>query len=213
MCFSATASFGAGAVLAAIGVVNVHKAKISRQLAFAVIPFIFSVQQIAEGFMWLSLTHAEYAAWQHTAMYTYLIFAQLVWPLWVPVSMLLLEKNAIRKNILYVLLGIAITLFVASGSGMIYYPVSAETNCYHIHYTLDYPATLVLLSKIFYGTVTVVPCFVSGRKNMWMLGAAVGIAYIVTRIFYEAYAISVWCYFAALLSIIVYLHLDKPLKK
>jgi len=55
MCFSATASFGASAVLGVIGIVAVAKAKTNPQRVFATIPLIFSVQQLSEGFLWLSL--------------------------------------------------------------------------------------------------------------------------------------------------------------
>ena len=54
MCFSATASFGASAVLGVIGVAAVAKAKTKPQRLFASIPLVFAVQQLSEGFLWLS---------------------------------------------------------------------------------------------------------------------------------------------------------------
>ena len=55
MCFSSNASFGASAVLAVVGVVAIAKAKNTPGRLFAAIPFIFSIQQFAEGMLWLSM--------------------------------------------------------------------------------------------------------------------------------------------------------------
>lgn len=46
MCFSASASFGAASII------NTHH---TSQLLFASIPFIFGVQQIAEGVLFMDL--------------------------------------------------------------------------------------------------------------------------------------------------------------
>ena len=59
MCFSAGASFGAAAVLSIVGAVAVIKAKTIPQGLFAAIPFIFSIQQVAEGMLWLSFINDE----------------------------------------------------------------------------------------------------------------------------------------------------------
>jgi hypothetical protein len=66
---------------------------------FASIPLIFGVQQIAEGILWLTLPNSEYLTIQKIFTYVYLFFAQIVWPIWVPIAILLLEKEATRKNI------------------------------------------------------------------------------------------------------------------
>ena len=55
MCFSSNASFGASAVLAVVGVVAIAKAKNTPGRLFAAIPIIFSIQQFAEGMLWLSM--------------------------------------------------------------------------------------------------------------------------------------------------------------
>jgi uncharacterized membrane protein len=39
---------------------------------------------------------------------------------------------------------------------------------------------------------------------MWMLGTTVIVSYIITAIFYTDYIISVWCFFASIISIAIY---------
>ena len=80
MCFSASASFVAGALLFAGGVAAVKFSENSRQLPLAVIPLIFSFQQFMEGMLWLSLSFPEFSGWKTTYMYVFLIIAQVVWP-------------------------------------------------------------------------------------------------------------------------------------
>jgi hypothetical protein len=55
-----------------------------------------------------------------------------------------------------------------------------------------------------YGLVTILPALVSQVKSMWMLGLFLLLSYLITAIYYEAYTLSVWCFFAALISSYVY---------
>lgn len=100
MCFSATASFGSGIVLAAIGVFTLKITRKPSHLAFAFIPVLFAVQQISEGFVWLTLQHAEYAQWRSVPVHVFMVFAHIIWPFWITLSALLLEKQEVRKKIL-----------------------------------------------------------------------------------------------------------------
>jgi hypothetical protein len=77
MCFSAIASFGAGIVLAVIGVATIKKATHPSQIIFAGIPLIFCVQQITEGFLWLALANPGNSSLQQFTTYTFLSFAQI----------------------------------------------------------------------------------------------------------------------------------------
>ena len=93
MCFSAGASFGASAVLGTLGVVTLKKAKTTNQVPFAAIPLLFGAQQVAEGALWVGFSGNVNESWKHFPVYIFLVFAQLVWPVWVPFSILQLEYN------------------------------------------------------------------------------------------------------------------------
>ena len=204
MCFSATASFTSGVVLTIVGIASMRKASISSGLAFAGVPFIFAVQQFSEGFVWLSLNNPAFAGWETISTKTFLIFAHIVWPIWIPFSILLLEKNYKKKNILYLLLGCGVVLSFSYAWCLAVYPVVAKIDGHHIAYILNYPAVLFTLTTIFYGLATILPAFISSADRMKLLGIAITVSYIFTSLFYQEYITSVWCYFAALLSIIIY---------
>jgi hypothetical protein len=203
MCFSASASFGAGIVLSAIGIASIKKAQTSSQMAFACIPLIFSVQQITEGYLWLSLSSSAYSAIQPVTTYIFLFFAQVLWPVWVPVSILMIEKDDQRKKIL--------KLFVATGTivsayltyCLLSYHVEAKILGQHISYQQDYPSSLGYLSGTLYIIATVASPFFSTFKRMPVLASSILVSYIITEIFYEDYIVSVWCFFAAIISVLV----------
>lgn len=204
MCFSASASFGVGAVLIAVGVATIKKTNQPSQLLFASIPLIFGIQQMVEGVLWLTIPNPDYINTQRVATYAFLIFAQIIWPLCVPVAILLLEKKSTRKTIQKILVGAGVLVSTYLTYSLISFDVKADIVGYHITYIQDYPLSFRYFSITLYALATVAPPFFSSIKRMWILGAAILISYIVAAIFYEHYIISVWCFFAAVISISIY---------
>jgi len=204
MCFSATASFSAAVVLTAIGVAAIKKVQHSSQIMFAAIPLIFAVQQIAEGILWLALPNPAYLRTQVTFTYIFLFFAQVVWPLWVPVAILLLEKEDLRKRVQRYLVAAGVIVGLYLAWCLATFPVQANIVGYHVAYTLNFPSSLRNYGVVLYVLATIIPPFFSPIKRMWMLGVAIAISYIITAIFYEQYILSVWCFFASIISISVY---------
>lgn len=204
MCFSAGASFSAGVILSAIGVASIKKVKEPSQYAFAGIPLIFAVQQFTEGFLWLALTNPLYASLKEVTSYVFLFFAQIVWPVWVPFSILILTKQTERKffSKALVLIGALVSIYL--GYCLTVYPIDTNADNYHIAYEQDYPQALGAYGGALYIMATILPSFFSRIKYMWSLGTAILLSYIITTIFYEDYIVSVWCFFASIISITVY---------
>ena len=209
MCFSASASFGSGVVLVIMGVASISKVEGRSELPLAFFPFIFAIQQVSEGFVWLSLTNPTYSGWQDIPMYSFLIFSHVLWPTWIPFSILLLEKDLQRKKILWFLFGTGITMGLYHIYCLIYLPVNARIDGHHIQYLIAHPVSLLMPANILYALATIFPPFISSIRRMWWLGLFILISYIAAYLVYRAYVISVWCYFATLLSIIVYLILTR----
>jgi len=204
MCFSASASFGAGVLLTVVGVAAIRKTHHLSQKMFAGITFIFGIQQFAEGMLWLTLPNPDYVNLQRIFTAIFLFFAQILWPVWVPVAFLLLEKKSTRKTIQMVFAGAGLLTGAYLGFCLINYPVEARIEGHHITYFLDYPASLSTISMILYGLATVVPPFFSHIKRMWMIGVIFIVAYGVADFFFEQYVLSVWCFFAAIISVFIY---------
>lgn len=213
MCFSATASFSAGVVLTAIGIASMKKAQKPNQKLFASIPLIFAAQQIVEGFLWLSLPNPEYLVAQQGLTYAFLFVAQIMWPAWVPISILMLTPKADRKLIQKILTGIGFFTAAALAFCLIYFEVSSKIHGNHVLYNQSYPDSIRFIGVAFYLAATILPLYFSSVKNLWILGVGILISYIVSAIFFSRYLLSVWCFFAAIISVTVYLVIVKISKQ
>ncbi|MCX2454188.1 hypothetical protein OQX61_23155 [Pedobacter sp. PLR] len=203
MCFSATASFTAGAGLLLVGGIALVKAKTAPQYVLACIPILFAVQQVMEGLLWLALSHAAYARWTDLAMYLFLTFAQTVWPILVPLSMLLFEKDPLRKKILIGLLGTGVLAALYLGYSLLSFKASARIEEHHIRYSLEFPFQGRLLRGIPYMLATAISPFFSSNKWLRLLGWALVLSYVFTAIIYTNYLTSVWCFFGSILSMLI----------
>ncbi|TAL61526.1 MAG: hypothetical protein EPN85_04600 [Bacteroidetes bacterium] len=204
MCFSAGASFGAAAALAVIGIISVRKIQEPKQLIFASIPLLFSIQQCAEGFVWLSLTNPAYAGFEKNATLIFLVFAQIVWPFQVPLALFLLEKPVGRKKILLFLscMGLAVALFRIYWLSS--YAAQATVIVHHISYSVEYINVITNYGVVFYFFATVFPSFFSSIKGMWYMGFAVLSSFIFALVFFPESLASVWCFFAAIISAAIF---------
>jgi hypothetical protein len=203
MCFSATASFIVSGALLVAGTAAVRYTKSSAQVPFAVIPFVFAVQQFCEGMLWRTIPRTTDASCQQAFSYAFLIFAQIVWPLWVPVSIWFLEKEGKRKKMLYVLSGIGIVTAAVQAYFLFSYPVKTTVENGHIDYAIVLPGTRSYFYGLFYFVVTVIPPFISSAKRMKILGTLIFVAFLISQFFFRDYVISVWCFFAAAISVVV----------
>lgn len=202
MCFSMGASFGAGTILLTIGYTAVSQARTRQQHVLSAIPLIFSLQQFIEGLLWFSLQDHAYARWQQPLLYLFLILAQVVWPLFVPLCTLLIETEPIRKKILVALCivgGITSVFFLY---GIFSYNTSAAIGHHHIRYLLDFPFLQQWYGGISYLTAAVAAPLISSNPRMRLTGVLLLASYLIASLFYKEYLISVWCYFATAISLV-----------
>ena len=204
MCFSATASFVASGVLSAIGLATLHVNKKASYLMLALTPLLFAIQQTAEGIVWLTIASPQSPLCQ-TATYLFLTFAGIIWPLWGPIAVLEAEINPGRRTILKGLTGVG-----ALVSGYMLWtflsgPVTAQVTSSSITYNfVPAPNLNVFLGVGLYTIAAVIPCFVSSLKYGWLLGSSWLVALAVTLIFKYQATTSVWCFFAAVLSVLIF---------
>jgi len=204
MCFSAEASFAGGVIISAIGVATVTKVHKPHQLLFACIPLFFGVQQITEGFLWLTLPNPSYVNLQKVFTYMFLTMAEVLWPLMIPLSVLFMEENKKRRKILWVLLVMGILLSVYYTYCLFSFTVTPKIMGYHIDYNHSYPYSLGLVAFAVYIVASITPLFVSSIKRTHLLGVLMALSCAVTVLFFTQYLTSVWCFFAALISGIIF---------
>ena len=137
MCFSTTASFASFTILTTVGIAGLKHIKKPRQKFFAAIPFLFAIQQFIEGFVWIGILNAT--NWKSIPIHLFIFFAQVVWAIWVPYSILKMEQNATRIRIIKVCLIIGIVLASYISFCLIFYNTTAFITDYHVNYKLYFP--------------------------------------------------------------------------
>ncbi|MFI4956462.1 MAG: DUF6629 family protein [Gammaproteobacteria bacterium] len=220
MCFSATASFTAAGVLSVMGMLTIKAARTRELRLFASIPLFFALQQLLEGMVWVTLMGSQTESFVHlVALYGFLFFAGVFWPIWIPGLLYRLEEQDSRKRILkgFLSIGFLISSFyllvlVLIGSDVqmvghhLAYPFPTER---YQHIATAYGETIYYTLLALYVTVIVGACFTSSFPRVWIFGLFVGIALILAHIFYAFALGSVWCYFSALISGVIYFVVKK----
>jgi len=64
---------------------------------FAAIPFLFAVQQVAEGAAWSTMRQPAPALLHGLAVNVFLGIGLVVWPIWLPLSLSFIERGTLRR--------------------------------------------------------------------------------------------------------------------
>ena len=203
MCFSATASFSAGTILLGLGTLTLKSANRPRELPFAAIPLLFGIQQLSEGVIWLTFRY-EAPQLNMVMSYIYSFFSHVLWPVYVPVAVLLMEPPGWRRRALlvFVVAGIAV------GGYLLYilvaFPIVSRPTGQHIEYVS--PHFFAAVAITLYLISTTVSPMLSTYRMVKVFGVLAILSFVAAYFFYATWFISVWCFFAALLSTVVYVH-------
>ena len=128
-----TASFAAGTLLLGAGILTVRSARGARELPLAAIPLLFSIQQLVEGVVWMTFRYE--APLLNAAMtHAYSFFSHVLWPVYVPVAVLLIEPPGWRRATLWGLsvAGAAVAAYLMYT--LMVFPVVSRAIGQHIEY-------------------------------------------------------------------------------
>lgn len=198
------------------GVVSISQARKSVHLFFASIPLLFGIQQCCEGFLWLSFLDPRFYDWHIPAKYAFLSFAQIIWPFWIPLSFMLIEENPRRRKFIrWFLYGGIVTSLLLTGR-LIFSHAGANIDGCHIEYDIKSPIIVEIVTGVLYlGAIVVAPFFSSWNRAK-LLAIVNVVSLSVTELFFEVYFVSVWCFFAAVQSVLIVgvmreMRKDKPM--
>jgi hypothetical protein len=141
---------------------------------------------------------------QSMVTYGFVFFSHIFWPFFAPLSIWLIEKHPLRKKILggITLVGSFMGLYLLSSTivGPVSSSIVGESIAYGI--PISYPLTTFLL----YLFATCAGAMVASSVKIRVFGTAVLVGFLVAHMFYPETLFSVWCFFAAALSVIIYTH-------
>ena len=204
MCFSASASFIAGTSLSAIGVAALKKTEARSEIPFAAMPLLFGVQQLIEGVVWLTFRY-DAPLLKQTMTYAYSVFSHVLWPMYVPFALGFMETTRWRKKVMFAFeipgasAGLYLLYFIVTR------PVVAEIAGKHIIY--DSPHFYLIPVMVLYLAATCLSGFFSSHGFVKLFGVLMLLSFIAAYIVHAMALVSIWCFFAAVLSLLIYLHL------
>ncbi|MHB8508341.1 MAG: DUF6629 family protein [Candidatus Dormibacteria bacterium] len=208
MCFSATASFTAGTALTAVGGLTLSRSRGKAELPIAVVPLLFGAQQLTEGVLWLSLGHNALLA--SVATYIFSVFSHVLWPIFVPFAILLVETVRWRRRAIGVfeVLGLGVGIFLLYF--IVRFPVTARILGHSISY--DSPHFFIIGVLVTYLLATCVSGLFSSHRCINTFGVLAFLLAVLAYVVSVSTFISVWCFFAAVLSLLVYAHFSGPMQ-
>lgn len=209
MCFSATASFTAGTALSVVGVLTLRKSEGLRELPLALVPLLFGIQQLTEGVLWLSLNNnLPLARVWSTDIFSG--FSHVLWPIFIPFSVLLVETGRRRRHAIggFLVLGLGVGLYLLYF--LLRFPVTATVRNESIAY--DSPHFYLGSVLVTYLLATCVSGLFSSHRCINVFGVLAFVLAIVAALIAVTTFVSVWCFLAAVLSLLVYLHFSGPMQ-
>lgn len=202
MCFSASASFIAGGSLCAVGAATLNKARRPADLPFAAIPLLFGIQQLIEGALWLSFRF-EAQLLNEISTYAYSMFSHVLWPILVPAAVGSLEPQPRRRKMFraFQLGGLFVGLYLLYL--IVRFPVTSRID-EHIVYVSPHFYQFPVMGL--YLAATCASCMFSSQNLIRVFGVLALLSFGAAYWVHAAAFFSVWCFFAGILSVIIYLY-------
>lgn len=203
MCFSAEADFVTGAVIGVVGVATLAKVEHPRELALGAVPLALAMHQIVEGFVWLGLDHKASNSSSDPAVYLYVVFAWVALPVLLPLAIMLVEPRVDRRRLMagFVVLGAAVGVYLLSSI------VDGHVTAHVAEHTIQYggAGSFATLATVLYVIATCAPPLLASYHPIVWFGAANIVAVAVIAFIQADGLTSVWCAWAAVVSVLVYL--------
>lgn len=214
MCFSASVSYSAAAVLVTTGVYAVQQARRLHPpyLMWALVPIFFGLQQAFEGLVWQELDAGDASAAVPFAL-GFHFFSHFLWLWWLPLCSYLVEPgqtSKIEKLRKRVIGGCAIFGAFAGTlvySVMLFHPewMSVAVREHSITYDFSVPYRssihIPITPAALYALIILVSLFFSSHRLIRIFGGLVALSMVLASAAYGYAYVSVWCFFAAVLSL------------
>jgi hypothetical protein len=210
MCFSPDADFTAAAVVGGVGIATLRQVRTRRELIVGSLPLLFALHQFSEAFVWLGLRGRVSGGVGNTATYIYVIYAYAALPIIVPLGLYLIEPSRRHRRwvLPFVVLGAAV------GGYMLWdvtqYPIYAQEHASCIAYNSNAP--YLTQAAFAYVIATCAPALLSSRRYLQWFGVLNIVGVAVAFSVREAEFTSVWCVYAALVSVLILEHFRRQRK-
>ncbi len=204
MCFSANVSLATGVVVGGAGAATIPFIHQRREVAFATLPLVFSAHQLLEGIVW---RHVDAAGGTAVSTPVVLVWQFVAWtflPIYVPFAVALFEPDRRRRQAMWGLTA------VGAGIGTFLLVTSIDSGSrvqiaqHHLQY--DIPLHPGWLPAIPYVAATCLSVLLSSHPFVVRFGIALTASMALSAAMDALNFSSVWCFFAAVLSLGILVH-------
>jgi len=204
MCFSAQASFIVGTTLTVAGAATLRRGDSWRGAPPAAAPLLFAPPPFIQGALWLRLGSGTDDAVTATLVHSFLLFAEVLWPVLLPIIALLVEPEARRRRLMapFIPWGLAVGGYLLVC--MILSPYEATIYNDHILYSSEMKRAVG--TEYVYLIGISVPLVLSSHRTLMLMGVLGAVLLVFTKHYTPMTYVSVSCYFAAVTSIMVFVH-------
>lgn len=170
-------------------------------MLFAAIPLLFGIQQFAEGVIWLSFGNEVLLT---IMTIVFLLFSHVIWPTLLPTSVFLMEGSRWRRIAIGICMGIGgvVSLY------FLYYLFTEHVQATVVNRCIAYVSPHFFKTFVLspYTAATCASCLFSSHRMVQIFGLVAFLSAVVAFNFYQENFVSVWCFFGAVLSVIIYVH-------
>lgn len=207
MCFSMPASLAAGTTLVVAGGATVRMTTRAVERPLALLPLLFGVQQLTEGAVWWSLLD-HHPRLDLGATVGYTLFARVLWPVLVPFAVRSLEPVPWRRRALAGAVAVGALVALEGLWALLHGATTSQVCGSSVQYARPSLAVVAV-----YLVATCGGAMVSSHRFLrWMGFIALALA-LLTLWLYAAVFVSVWCFFCAVLTVMIFgfvRHLRRP---
>ncbi len=205
MCFSAEADLLVGLVVIGVGIDATQHTRHRSEVPIAALPLLLGVHQVVESLVWLGLERDVPDAVYRSATWAYLLIACVLLPVYVPVAVYLFEPAPRRRwmfGFLAVGAAVSLALFRESSPVPSWLRSSGTTSS-----TGSTCGTSVWSSRCT-SSRRAAHSWRPARPLRWFGGANVVAAGFLAWLDNTAF-VSLWCLWAAIVSLVIALHLRR----
>jgi len=138
----------------------------------------------------------------------FLFFAYFLWPFYVPFSAHLIEKEAKRRSIFKVFTVVGFVFGAALYVPLLFNPdwllveLAKSSILYKPVLLFDEVVSRTMV-RVFYAIIIAIPLLFSSVKTLRIFGILIFSSVVFSAIYYNYAFVSIWCFFAAILSLYI----------
>jgi hypothetical protein len=202
MCYSPVASFTSSAIIGVIGLATLREVRAPRFALFAATPLLFSLHQFTEGLVWLGLQGRIGPIGRDHAAFLFTMYAQGLLPFLMPLAVALMEPAGWRRKVIFGLTAIGGVAALWDAYGLIFLPSRVFVDHNAIAYRNVMTGSLAI--SLLYIAATCGALLLSSYRMVRWYGVVNVVALSIVEVVRAEEFASVWCFYAALMSLILY---------